>query len=170
LAARATHVALVLGIAYSALFALLYAAAPVLFVGLHASLDQGVRPEIEMARWMLRFVAAYCIFDAIQLLFQAALKGAGDTAFILLTTVVLSSSFVVVGSMGASYVETDIAKSIWWWWMLTAWIVGLSVAFSWRYWIGKWKSMSVIDRDFVHATGPENSYAPSMPAPASYSE
>lgn len=147
MAERVTRTALRLGIIYTSIFAMLYCLAPILFVGLHEALDGLVKPEVETARWMLRFVGAYCIFDAIQLLFQAALKGAGDTRFIMLTTIALSSLFVASGISGASVLSTELSKTLWWWWMLTAWIIGLSLVFGWRYWIGKWKSMSVIERD-----------------------
>ena len=149
LAERATRVALTLGIVYASVFSLLYLLAPVLFVGMHEALDGLVKPEVETARWMLKFVAAYCVFDAIQLLFQAALKGAGDTTFIMLTTIVLSTLFVVGGIFGANQYATELPKILWWWWMLTAWIVGLSLVFGWRFAVGKWKSMTVIERDFV---------------------
>ena len=33
---------------------------------------------------LLRFVAAYCLFDALNVVFAGALKGAGDTRFIML--------------------------------------------------------------------------------------
>jgi MATE family multidrug resistance protein len=145
LAQRATHVGLSIGIVYSAVFAFLYAAFPVLFVGMHEAMAGLVKPEVTAARWMLKFVAAYCIFDAIQLLFQAALKGAGDTRYIMLTSVVLSTLFVISGSLGARWSSTDDAEILWWWWMLTLWVIGLAAAFAWRYWMGNWQSMKVIE-------------------------
>lgn len=149
LAERATHIALVIGIIYAAVFSVLYLAAPILFVGMHEAIDGLVKPEVETARWMLKFVAAYCVFDAIQLLFQAALKGAGDTRFIMLTTIVLSTLFVLSGVYGAKLFSIDQSKILWWWWMLTAWIVCLSVVFGSRYRLGKWKSMTVIEAEAV---------------------
>lgn len=151
LAARATWTAMLIGIVYAGFFAVLYSQFPVLFVGLHEAVDGFSKPEVEAARWMLKFVAAYCIFDAIQLLFQAALKGAGDTAFIMLTTIVLSTTFVITGINGAAQFESEIGKSLWWWWALTGWIVGLSLAFGWRFWQGKWKRMSVIEHHNIES-------------------
>ncbi len=156
LAERATRVALTIGIAYASVFAVLYFSTPVLFVGMHGALDGLVKPEVETARWMLKFVAAYCVFDAIQLLFQAALKGAGDTTFIMLTTIILSALFVISGIFGARQFESDLPKILWWWWMLTAWIVGLSLTFGWRFALGKWKSMTVIERSVVKSSGQES--------------
>jgi len=40
---------------------------------------------------LLKFVALYCLFDALQIIFVGALKGAGDTRFILFNTIVISS-------------------------------------------------------------------------------
>jgi multidrug resistance protein, MATE family len=104
---------------------------------------------------MLKFVAAYCVFDAIQLLFQAALKGAGDTTYIMLTTIVLSTLFVISGIFGARQFDAELSKIVWWWWMLTAWIVGLSLAFGWRFALGKWKTMTVIERNVTRGSPDE---------------
>jgi MATE family multidrug resistance protein len=148
LAQRATRAGLGLGITYSLVFALLYFFAPLLFVGMHGAAG-AVKPEVTMARWMLQFVAAYCIFDAVQLVLQAALKGAGDTRFIMGTSIVLSSLFVACGGIGANCFSMQHAKILWWWWMLTAWIVALSAAFAFRYRAGQWKTMQVIEPDFA---------------------
>jgi MATE family multidrug resistance protein len=153
LAARATLTAMTIGIVYAGFFAVLYSQFPILFVGLHEAAEGFGKPEVETARWMLKFVAAYCVFDAIQLLFQAALKGAGDTAFIMLTTIVLSTTFVITGVSGAGRFETELGQSLWWWWALTGWIVGLSLAFGWRFWQGKWKQMSVLEHHTIETLG-----------------
>ena len=39
---------------------------------------------------LLRFVAVYCLFDALNMVFSAALKGAGDTRFIMITSLVMT--------------------------------------------------------------------------------
>jgi MATE family multidrug resistance protein len=153
LAQRAVRVALAVGLIYAGLFAALYFFAPVIFLGVFDLVEGSVRPEIHTARWMLKFVAAYCLFDAIQLLVQAALKGAGDTRFVMLTISILSALFLLAGFWGAGRLTDDTPKLVWWWTMLTIWIVALSVAYSIRYRGGRWKSMRVIESDVVRPFG-----------------
>jgi len=45
---------------------------------------------------LLRFVAVFILFDAMNLVFSGALKGAGDTQFILWTTAVLSGVVMII--------------------------------------------------------------------------
>ena len=152
LARRATRSALVLGTAYALMFALLYYFAPTLFVGVHEWNSSHTKPEIVTARWLLQFVALYCIFDSFQILFQAAIKGAGDTLYVLLVSVISSTLFVTVGYLGAGYFAGENAKLTWWWWCLTIWILGLTITYLLRYLGGKWTRMSVIEPELVSGT------------------
>ena len=45
---------------------------------------------------LLHFVAAYCVFDAMNMVFSSAVKGAGDTRFVMVT-MILASAFVLIG-------------------------------------------------------------------------
>ena len=146
LAERATRMALGVGVAYSLLLAALYLFAPILFVGMHARAAPDVPAEVELARFLLRFVAAYCLFDTLQLVYQSAIKAAGDTWFVLQITVLMSALFVLAGVVGGAWTPYEAGQVQWWWWMLTAWIFSLSLIYAWRYRGGKWKTMSVIER------------------------
>ncbi len=149
LARRATRSALVLGTAYAAVFAGLYYFAPTLFVGVHEWNSTAAKPEIATARWLLQFVALYCIFDSYQILFQAAIKGAGDTLFVLFAVVISSSLFVAAGFLGAEFFASENAKLTWWWSCLTVWILALNLTYMLRYLGGKWTAMSVIEPELV---------------------
>jgi MATE family multidrug resistance protein len=144
LAARATWSGLSLALAYNAVFAALYWGAPNLFLMAH---QQGANdPNFESIRdlsiVLLRFVAAYCLFDAMQLTFCSAIKGAGDTRFVLLTTIATSAGAVALGHLG---VWSQGWGTLWWWTVLMIWILALAAAYGFRFWQGKWKLMRVIE-------------------------
>ena len=50
---------------------------------------------------LLRFVAVYCLFDAMNVVFSGALKGAGDTRFIMLV-VAAADALAPVGGLGGN--------------------------------------------------------------------
>ena len=149
LAARATWTALVIGLAYTGLFGLLYIGVPDWFLAAHAA---GADPE-QFAKIhavtliLLRFVALYCMFDATQIVFVGALKGAGDTRFILLASLILSIVAIVGGRLVQHQFEWNrYGWSLYgWWWVLTAWIFALSVVYLLRFVQGKWQAMRVIE-------------------------
>lgn len=92
---------------------------------------------------LLRFVAVYSIFDTFNIIFSAAIKGAGDTRFVVFTIVILSSLVLVI----PSYVVLIILhKGIFFGWtIVTTYIILLGLVFFIRFLGGKWKSMRVIE-------------------------
>src|SRR5690606_38746111 len=102
LAVRATFSGLQVGIAYSGIFALSYWLVPDLFLVAH-KLDSPEHQQLrELAVFLLRFVAIYCVVDAVQLILVSAIKGAGDTAFAVVVSVVMLVVLVGVGAAGAA--------------------------------------------------------------------
>src|SRR6185312_2982220 len=83
LAARATYTALQVAWAYMLAISVCYFFAPGMFLGGFFSSNAPLTPEQlavrEMATRLLQFVSAYNLFDATQMIFVGALKGAGDT-------------------------------------------------------------------------------------------
>jgi len=144
LAARATWTALVLAMLYSGTFGLMYILCPDLFLlGHKFGADAAEFSEIRGTTIvLLRFVAAFCIFDSLQIIFIGAIKGAGDTLFVLINTLILSPLLVIVGWAGAKYFGGEL---LWWWTVLTSWICLLGVIYAARFMQGKWRTMSVIE-------------------------
>ena len=133
LASRATWNALFLGTAYTAVFAILYVLVPNAFLIAHST-EAGDFAEIhDMVLLYLKFVAVYCIFDSIQIVFVSAIKGAGDTRFVVVVTLISSALFVVTGSLGSRLFEVPESKVNWWWICLTGWIFVLCFAYGWRF-------------------------------------
>src|SRR5262249_8061767 len=45
--------------------------------------------------WILRFIAVYCLFDSMSITFSFALRGAGDTRFVLVLSVLMGWTIMV---------------------------------------------------------------------------
>jgi MATE family multidrug resistance protein len=145
LAARSTWTALQMGLAYSFVIGVFCLLAPDLFMLGHAA---GVKAEAfaeirETTVVLLRYVAAYCLFDTLQIVFVGALKGAGDTRFVLLTTVLVSAVSILGGWFGARHWGGGLH---WWWSVVTTWILLMGAAYSVRFVQGRWREMLVIER------------------------
>ena len=145
LSERATYRGLQLGMMYTIVFVFIYLFFPELCIKAFES-DSEAHARVEsLSILMLKYVAAYCFFDTIQIVFVSAIKGAGDTAFVVVNTIVTSSLFVAMGFWGSQTIEEPMQKVNWWWLALTVWILLLSVTYYIRFAMGKWKSMNVIE-------------------------
>lgn len=151
LAARATWTAVTLGGVYSGAFGLAYLLVPRLFLIGHAwGADPLSFHEVEsLTVILLRFVAAYCVLDAVQIIFVGAIKGAGDTWFVLWGTLLTALASVTVGWIGVSLG----AGLLWWWWIVTGYVSTLAILFVWRFLGGKWRQMSVIESPGIADAG-----------------
>jgi MATE family multidrug resistance protein len=93
---------------------------------------------------LLYFVSAYCVFDAMAIVFGNAIRGAGDTRFSLIFTACSGWFLMVIPSMIA--VRT-LEEPLWaCWWATTANITVLGAGLLLRFLGGKWRSMAVIER------------------------
>lgn len=93
---------------------------------------------------LLRFVAIYSLFDALNIVFASAIKGAGDTRFVMFMIAIVSSLALVV----PSYIALVLLQAG----IYTAWTIAsvyvsiLGLVFLFRFLGGKWKSMRVIEQ------------------------
>jgi MATE family multidrug resistance protein len=92
---------------------------------------------------LLRFVAVYSCFDALAVVFGSAIRGAGDTRFVLWYTLVMGLLVLVVPTF---------AVQTWWgggmtasWSAATLFVVVMGLGFMARFMGGSWKSMRVIE-------------------------
>ena len=95
-------------------------------------------------------MAVFSLFDTLNIVFSSALKGAGDTRYIMFMALLVS----VVGLVIPSYVamvllDADIAVG---WGILTVYIIVLGFAFLFRYLGGQWKTMRVIEESAPTST------------------
>jgi MATE family multidrug resistance protein len=92
---------------------------------------------------LLRFVAVYSIFDTMNIIFTSAIKGAGDTRFVMLMTVILSLFVLVIPAYLAIVVfKYGLMVS---WMLATVYFIIIGITFYLRFLGGKWKSMRVIE-------------------------
>ena len=93
---------------------------------------------------LLRFVAVYSVFDTMNIVFCSAIKGAGDTRYVMLITVILSV-FVFILPVYLAVVVFEFGLMVAWI-FATAYIILLGFIFYLRFLGGKWKTMRVIER------------------------
>ena len=141
LAVRTTWLALALAAAYVVPFVFVYAAAPDVILRPYGLADHpGVRA---LVIYLLRFVAVYCLFDAMAVVFNSAIRGAGDTRFALVFSFSLSVVLLVIPTYVAS--QWGEAGFPYAWYGVTALIVTLGLGFMARFLQGRWMTMRVIE-------------------------
>jgi len=91
---------------------------------------------------LLRFVAFYVLFDTTAVIFVSAIKGAGDTRFVLITTAWTSPLPLVLGTMGVHWFGWGL---LWCWTAITGWICLVGLIYLLRFLGGRWKTMRVIE-------------------------
>ncbi len=145
LAERSVYSGFHLTFVYMAGAALAYVLIPeVLFWPFVVNADPvSIAPIRELAIVLLKFVAVFCLFDTMAVIFSFGVRGAGDTKFAMFLVVISSilglalPSYIALGLLGmGSYAA---------WTILTVYIGILGLAFLIRFSGGKWKSMRVIE-------------------------
>lgn len=97
----------------------------------------------DLAIVLLKFVAIYSIFDTFNIMFSAALKGAGDTKYIMVVIIILTFFALVIPSyLTVYYLKGNIYVL---WLIFSIYIVLLGLSFYIRFYFGKWKIMRVIE-------------------------
>ena len=109
---------------------------------------------MELGVILIRFVAVFCLFDALNLVFSGAIKGAGDTRFIMWTIGALSLGVMIIPIYLA--IEVFGAGIYMAWTLATLYICALGIAFMMRYRQGKWKRMRVIEVQPIGIGGRES--------------
>ncbi|MFP4382159.1 MAG: MATE family efflux transporter [Candidatus Sumerlaeia bacterium] len=139
LASRSNWSAFHLTMSYMVTITLFYIFTPRLFLA-------PFTPEPEVAalsRQLLYFVAIYCIFDTLCIIFSSTLKGAGDTRFVMLISLgtawglMFFPTWFMCGYLGFGIYTA--------WTFLSICIISMGFAYLWRLMGGKWRDMRVIE-------------------------
>lgn len=145
MAATSVYSGFHLTFAYMSVIALAYLFVPELFVlPFAAGADAaGFREIYRLTVLLLRFVAVYSIFDTMNLVFASAIKGAGDTRYVMFAIVITSVLVLVAPTyLGVVVMGWGVMAS---WINVSAYVIVLSIIFLIRFLGGKWKSMRVIE-------------------------
>ena len=144
LAERTVTCASILAGCYTGVFAILLGLFPEFMVAIYSWGTETERFEQmrPMLVPLLRIIALYCVIDGFQIVFVGAIKGAGDTWFVLLATTILSFGVVLLGIAYEFWFGSSVLL---WWWIIALWVLAMAIAFGGRFFQGKWKSMRVIE-------------------------
>ncbi len=144
----ALHITVIYMMLVAAVF--VFAPRPLLFL-----FKAGYQTPVQYAEIMdigvilMRFVAVFCFFDALNLVYSGAMKGAGDTRFIMWTIAALSLGVMIVPVyLAVQVIGAGLYTA---WTLATIYISALGLAFMLRYRQGKWKKMRVIEAQPVVA-------------------
>jgi MATE family multidrug resistance protein len=141
----ATRNTFLMTFSYLLTMGILFVVVPRFFIGL--LLPEPTTEEMvkiyDMAIIFLRFVATYTIFDSIALIFASAIKGAGDTNYVMRVSLVLSVLILVLPSIVFCIIYPQPGTVTWG--FATFYMVLTSMIFLVRYMRGKWTKMSVIE-------------------------
>lgn len=149
LAQRATSASLRLALLYMSAIAAVFVLLPepLLVLFKSRSGDADFPAMLELGRVLLIFVAIYTVSDGLAIVYSAALRGAGDTIFILVVTGIFSwIAMVLPVYLGLTYFNWGVITSFT---CVMAYILSLTLAFYLRYRGGKWKTMRVIEAEEI---------------------
>ena len=157
LAQRTTWSAFFLTLTYMSLMALGYWFFPEYYISAFIKKDSTEFSRLApIITNLLGFVGFYCLFDTGNIIFAAALKGAGDTRFVMRVAVILSWSIMVL----PTYLVVKFDGGLYTAWIFaTIYVCVLAFVYLLRFVHGKWKSMRVIETPPLSAT----SVPPAMP-------
>jgi multidrug resistance protein, MATE family len=153
-AARSVYAGLLIGCAYSMIWLVAYLAIPDVMMSLYQLSDNSEESiaAINIAKTLLGFVAVYVLLDSVQLILAGALRGAGDTWFVLVSGLLASSLALWVGFALEPQLSPEAQMTLegqqeilsWWWWMLTLWVWLLATFMTARFLQGRWKRMRMV--------------------------
>ena len=153
----AANSAVQLGMVYMLFCTYLYVAIPEVFIN-----PFNASPETsDVAVILLRFVAVYAVFDTLSILYSSAIKGAGDTHFVMQVTTALSVLVLIIPTfIAVDYYDADLYLP---WTFCALFIIGMGLTFLARFKSGKWKSMSVIETpSMLPSQHPANPVSPEV--------
>ena len=132
---------------YTLILDLFFIFTPDYFVSIfiHSS-ESGCQYEeiITMASKILGLVAIYILLDVFYMIFAAVLKGAGDTRYLLLAISGASLFCMIIPLYsGINYFGMGIYTA---WSCIVGFIAILCLLISWRYRMGRWEKMLVIEK------------------------
>jgi MATE family multidrug resistance protein len=146
-AERATASTVQITFGYMSMVALLFVLAPEWLMMLFRSrLDPSEDFHIILNKGviLLRFVAIYSLFDTLFIIYSSAIRGAGDTRYVMWAIAILSfGTMVIPVFVGIIVFDAGLYVA---WAFITFYVCLAGLVFRRRYFKGPWKEMRVIGR------------------------
>ncbi len=145
-AARAGWTALRLGWAYMLLAGLSFVCFPEGYYRLFRSPEASytVAELVAVGKPMMWMMAIWGLFDTINIVISGALKGAGDTRFVLLYMLLFGWLVWLPGEWVVFHYKLGILAA---WLWLTVYVWCLAVGFWWRWRSGRWQRIDLLARE-----------------------
>jgi MATE family multidrug resistance protein len=141
-ARRSTYVALRVAWVYSGTMVLLFVFGTRFLVGAFSSgFGANASRIASLAMVMLRLAALYTLADSAQLVFTGALRGAGDTRWVMRTSIGLHWIFSGIAVFMIRFVKADPVTV---WLVFIFFVVGLGLVMFLRFRGGKWREIEMI--------------------------
>ncbi len=147
-AARAGWRATVLGTVYMSTLGLTYVLFPSFYLALFAGTGEGALTLAELlpaGRVLLWMLAAWSVADACGIVLSGALKGAGDTRFVMWFFLFAGYGLFAVGEVVlVLWLKAGLLAA--WGWSVV-YVLVLGVGFVWRFASGRWKNIDLLGRE-----------------------
>jgi MATE family multidrug resistance protein len=112
-------------------------------VGLFTSgMESGETTVAPLAIKMLRLAAIYTLADATQLIFAGALRGAGDTKFVMVMSALLHWIFAGISWYSIKVVHVEPVVM---WQIFIGFVLSLSISMFLRYRFDRWRRMRLVE-------------------------
>ena len=142
IAERAAQNSFNMAFGFMVLVAILFVFFPRLFLRPFVGSGSGVT-FLKQGTIILRIIALYTLFDTGNVVYAFALRGAGDTSFIMKNFAILTPICLILPVwVGIQFLGMGL---YWAWGFAALFVCVLAVSFSIRFRGGKWKQMRVIE-------------------------
>ncbi len=142
LSAKATWRGTALSQVWMLVMAAVFVVFPVQLFGIFAGRDPATAAQFAtLGPMLLRFVAVYCLLDALNYVFISALVAAGDTRWTLYASIALNAAFVAALAAADVFFRTLFAE----WLVATVFVMAQALLWLARFLQGKWKGLRVIE-------------------------
>lgn len=146
LAEKSGWTALKIGLMYMTFMAVTYLTLPHYYFQLFSGHDAGsfsLDELLQIGRWLLLLMAVWGMLDTINLVLGGALKGAGDTKFVMWYSTIMGWFLFVPGEWYIIYFRNHGILAAWGFLAFT--IIIISGGFYWRFKAGSWKRIKLLE-------------------------
>ena len=136
-----------IGWAYMAIVGSSFIFFPQVYFKLFASRGPNSLPMdqlVSVGRFLLLMMAGWGLMDTVNLIISGALKGAGDTRFVMYYSVVMAWGFWITGELAIIFLFGGGIVAAWSWLMI--YVILMAIGFLWRYRGGRWKKIELLEK------------------------